>query len=80
MRLKEVHAIQASAVDIVAESIISVSKKKGNNQERSKLQVKEKNDQLKRKFQPRKLAKNDVFFEDLTETETTFFQTVNAVR
>ncbi|KYN19471.1 Dynein intermediate chain 3, ciliary [Trachymyrmex cornetzi] len=55
-----------------------ISKKKGNNQEKSKNKtlVKEKGNHRKKKSRMKRLEKDDTFFEELGGSETAFFQTV----
>lgn len=83
-RLKEMRLMQASE-DSVADHSAFVSKngqKKGNNKEKhkNKVQVKEKGERFKKKARARRLEKDGMFFEELAESQATFFQTVKRVK
>ncbi|XP_077262113.1 dynein intermediate chain 3, ciliary-like isoform X1 [Temnothorax americanus] len=85
-RLKEIRLMQAGVhEDSTADHLTFVSKnrhKKGNNKEKNKnrAQVKEKVEHSTKKSRMRKLEKDDTFFEELTESEAAFFQTVKRVK
>ncbi|XP_071582849.1 uncharacterized protein [Temnothorax nylanderi] len=82
-RLKEITRLMQAGVheDSTADHLTFVSKnrrKKGNNKGKNKnrAQVKEKVEHSRKKSRMRKLEKDGTFFEELTESEAAFFQTV----
>lgn len=83
IRLKEIR-MQASVHEDSAADLAFISKnryKKGNDKEKdkNKTQIKEKSEHPKKKSRIKKSEKNDKFFEELTEPEAVFFQTVKKV-
>lgn len=80
-RLKEICLMQASVhEDSVADYSPFISKNRNKGKDKEKAHIKEKDEHPKKKSQARKLKKNDTFFEELTELEATFFQTVKRVK
>jgi len=78
-RLKETHLMQVSEGSASDQFVSKSIRKKRNGKEKSrdKSQVKIREEQLKKRS--RRKAKDEVFFEELAETEAMFFHAVKRV-